>query len=400
MKKQFAIVSFFLTALFSVCASEFPEKLSEQAKISILSVDYSDISHSLFSKNCLRIYDKETQFDKIIDFAHFDNFDDDFFGLTFFLKNKKARIIIEDFFTYFLKESQNANASITESNVNLNSGEVAYIYSFIKTLHTALPHYQYDFDILTNNSETHISQILHDCYRMAGKNRSDEQYFFSSVTKHSLAYKKIDGSFVLLSEKENVPLVTQDFSQPFCVGQPVLIVILCVISGIVFLFTGYQIFAFFFEKLYRMSIYKTVQIFDFLIFFIAGISGFVIVLQDFFSEQSLLRNNFQFLFLFPLHVIAAFLMFKESIPSKVQIVYWSATSFFSLAYVVIVAIIDQKFPVLTFLLAFPIFLRTAYFDFRAIMEWLRKVRPLHSNRLVFRLKPAHNSDNPANQNHD
>ena len=123
MKKLFLPFLIFMIALAPVftLTQEFPPQLSEKAKISILSINYNDLSHSLFSKSCIRIYDKENQFDKIIDFAHFDNFDDKFFGLKFFAKNKKARIITADFFPYFMEQSKHTNVSLTESILHLSS---------------------------------------------------------------------------------------------------------------------------------------------------------------------------------------------------------------------------------------------------------------------------------------
>ena len=368
MKKWYAVFCFTWFLVISLHATDFPRKLSEQAKISVVSIDYSDISHSLFSKSCLRIYDKETGFDKIIDFASFENFDDDFFGLKFFLKNKKAAITIEDFFVYFLRESHKKRTSLTESNLQLNPNEVNYIYSFIKTVHTALPDYHYDFDIINNNSETHISQILHDCYRMAGGEEESAQYYFSNIVRHNLGYKKINDSFVLTSQKEDLTFLNQNSSQRFHEEHTMLTAILCILSGIVFLLTAYQVVSCFFEWIYSMSVYKSVQIFDFMILFMAGFSGIVIIFQDFFSNQSILRNNFQFLFLCPLHLVAAFLVFKEFIPNKIQIVYWSATSAFSVMYVIGVVIAEKQFPVITALVVLPVLLRTLYFDFKAILK--------------------------------
>ena len=356
--------SFFLT--YSSFSENLPASLSKNTKISILSVSYNDISHSLFSKSCLRIYDKENQFDKIIDFAFFHDFNDKFFGLKFFLKNKKASIMVMDFFNYFLEQNEQKNVSLTESLLDLSPEEIAYIYDFIFTLYKALPEYSYDFDVLTNNSETHISQILHDCYRMAGNKAVNEEYSFSSITKHNLNYKKINDSYVLLSESENLSLTEQNFSHLLESEKQSLLIILIIVSAFFFLATLYQILVYFFEKLHISSIYKSIQIFDFMVLFSAGLSGLIIVFQDLFSNQAMLRNNFQFLFLFPLHLLAAFSVFKSNRTRKTRIIYWSLTSFLSVIYVLINSILKSELSLVCLLFVLPIFFRTLYFDFLAI----------------------------------
>ena len=375
--KKFFFILLFSSLLFSLYAREsgFPKKLSKNAKISILSVDYNDISHSLFSKSCLRVYDKDNQFDKLIDFAYFEDFNDKFFGLKFFIKNKQAEIKVADFFNYFLEQNEQKNVSLTESLLDLSNEEIDYIYQFLKTIHEALPIYLYDFDIITNNSETHISQILHDCYRMVGKNSNTEPYSFLDITKHNLNYKKINDSYVLLSERESLTFNEQDFSRLFSSERFTFIVVLIIVSVIFFITTCYQVLVYFFENFFISSVYKSIQIFDFMILFAAGLSGLIIIFQDFFSNQAMLRNNFQFLFLFPVHIIAAFSVFKTSFSRKIQIIYWSSCAGFSVLYILILSILEREFPVVTGLLALPILLRNIYFDFLAIdikKHWFKK----------------------------
>lgn len=361
MKKIFAGFLFFFISLAFSHSYEFPSKLSDQAKISIFSIDYNDISHTLFSKSCLRIYDKQNQFDQIIDFAYFDDFNDKYFGLKFFLKNKKARIKTEEFFKYFLELNQQTNVSLTESTLQLSPEEVAYIYNFLFIMHKALPDYSYEFDILTKNSETHISQILHDCYRMVGAQNNNEQYLFSDVGKFNLKYKRINDSFVLLSEKESLKFGEEDLSSLFSPKQKELVIILIIISSLFFIVTFYQTLVCFFKKLYISSIFKSTQIFDFTILFSSGLSGLLIIFMDLFSNQAMLRNNFEFLYLFPLNVVAAFFLFKSISTKKRRMIYWIVVSALSLIYIVIVWILESKFPLINVLFVLPLFLRTSYF---------------------------------------
>lgn len=360
IKKFFLVITFFLISLAASFSQEFPEKLSEKAKISLISVDYQDLSHSLFSKSCLRIYDKENQFDTLIDFAHFDDFEDTFFGLKFFFEDKKAFIKSYDFFKFFLAQSQQKNTSITEISLDLTPKEIAYIYHFIRIILKALPDYSYDFDILTNNSESHISQILHDCYRMVGSTSSTDRYSFSGLTKHKLNYKRINDSFVLLAEKESIELQNQSH---FSNNQKNLIIFLIIVSSIFFIVTVYQVLVYYFEKLHIVSIYKSMQIFDFTLLFSSGLSGFFIIFMNLSSDQAILQNNFEYLYLFPLNVAAAFSVFKPLFPRKIENTYWSTALILSEIYIVIMWVMESKFPVINALFVLPLFLRVAYYYF-------------------------------------
>ena len=381
MQKVIVACIIFLNFLFPVFSSDFPERLSDRATISIVFVNYRDFSHSLFSKSCLRIYDKETCFDKIIDFAHFENFNDELFGVKFFFKPKKAKILVEPFFDYFLENFNKTNVSFSESILNLSPQKIKYIFNFISIMHKSLPNYEYEFDIITNNSEIHISKILHDCERMFDS-ASNEQDLFSEISKTDLNYKLINSSYVLFPKKTGFKFQKLDFPQKFKKEKFFLIIVLSVFASLVFLLTTYQVLAYFFEKLRIYSIFSVVQILDFLILFIAGLFGSIILFQDIFSNQTLFRNHFQFLFLFPLHFIASFTLFNPIKNETITIYYWSLTSLVSFLYILIFYFIENKLPIIRFLLVLSIFLRTAYYAF--ISMDIKKGRTLKLYALFIR----------------
>ena len=110
----------------------YPETLSKEALISVVTIDYPKNSYkSLFSKAALRIYDKNTGFDELIDFAHFQDFDDSLFFLKFYFQSPKAQIVSSSFTKAILMEK---NAEITDIVLNLPSDEIIYIYDFLKNL--------------------------------------------------------------------------------------------------------------------------------------------------------------------------------------------------------------------------------------------------------------------------
>ena len=365
--------------IFPVFSQEFPEKLSENAVISLVNVGYDDFSRSFFSKSALRFYDAENNFDILLDFSHFDDFDDDFFPLKFFFSPKKAKIVPVPYLQFFFTETKKRNAKISESVLKISSEQVAYIFDFVKILHSALPDYEYEFDILENNSESHIAKILNDAKKMyekglLGKIPKDFSPTspFDEISEASVFYSRIGKDFVLNAKKEIFPLKNAKPNQERFFKNPILIIFFSAVAFIFFLLTCYQIFTIFFPKIFLNSVFKTAQVLDFLIFFLAGLSGSIILFQDIFSNQTLFQNNFQFLFLFPLHFVAAFTFFFDFRFTKVKIIYWSATTALSFFYILTLAIILRTFPLTTFLLAFPLFFSTAYFDFLAIKDFLPK----------------------------
>uniref|UniRef100_UPI00388D295A hypothetical protein n=1 Tax=Treponema sp. TaxID=166 RepID=UPI00388D295A len=270
-----------------------------------------------------------------------------------------------------IEQSAKSNVSLTEFILTLNKDEINYIYSFINTLHTALPDYKYEFEFLTNNSETHISKILHDSIRMKGKN-PDEEFLLSQIWKHNLQPKKINNSYVYLSKKENLNIDNTEPVNYLHEEYFTTIIILLIWLGVTFLTTVYQTIVCFFDKIYISSFYKSIQVFDLLLFVLAGITGCVIFFLDIFSTQSLLKNNYQYFIFMPLHLIFAFSIFKPFKDKRLLITYWSLVSFSSLIFILIYSLINHKFPVITALLAGILVIRTLYFAFLAFIS-LKKI---------------------------
>lgn len=372
--RKFLGILIFLIILFPSFSSDFPDRLSNNAKISIISVNYTDLLHYIFSKNCMRFYDKENEFDEVIDFAFFDDFEDDYFGPKFFLKSKKAKIKNFKFMDFYLYNIRQTNVSLIESVLDLTPEEIRYIFDFVSKLNKALPDYEYDFDLVENNSETHIAQILNDCKRML-VDKEESFFSFTSIKKHILNYKKLDDSFVLLPENESIDFTTKDFFSNTGVNKISFIAVLSIIAGFFLFLSVYQMLVFFMEKVYIYTIFKLSQVFDFLILFVSGFSGSVILFQDIFSEQILFRNNFQFMYLFPLHFIASFTMFysfSSLRKEKIAAVYWGACSFMYLLYVLIVSIINKELPIVSFFIGLIIFFRTVYYALLNIFSILKK----------------------------
>lgn len=351
--------------------NNYPEKLSKEAFISVVTIDYPKNSYkSLFSKATLRIYDKNTGFDELIDFAHFQDFDDSLFFLKFYFQSPKAQIISSSFTKAILQEK---NAEITDIVLNLPYDEIIYIYDFLKNLHENLKNYSYDYDIQTNNSYTHISGILNDAAKSSSTTNADYS-FYDYSRKLSLVLKRTNSSVPIKTFSTEIIETPQD-SVSYKLSLPNVSIskIICfsVFIFLVLLFTVYLTLVNFKKILYCNPIVKVGQTLDFLILFFSGLAGTVILIQDFISPQSLFRNNFQFLYLFPLNLIMAFNLYFPFLKEKFLRSYWSAVSILIPLYIAFAWIISREFPLTDIFISSPIFIRSAYF---AVDLYIKKAR--------------------------
>lgn len=357
----------------------YPETLSKEALISVVTIDYSKNSYkSLFSKSALRIYDKNTGFDELIDFAHFNNFDDSLFFLKFYFQSPKAQIISSSFTKAILQEK---NAEITDIILNLPYDEIIYIYNFLKNLHENLKNYSYDYDIQTNNSYTHIAGILNDAAKSSNKTAADYS-FYDYSRKLSLVFKNTNNQVPIKTFSTEIIKTPQD-SVSYKLSLPNVSIskIICfsVFIFMILLFTVYLTLVNFKKNLYCSSIVKVGQTFDFLILFFSGLAGTVILIQDFISPQSLFRNNFQFLYLFPFNVVMAFDIFFPFFKRKFSSIYWSNIAVLIPLYIAFTWIISREFPITDIFISSPIFIRSAYF---AADSYIKKARHQTQQRMT------------------
>ncbi len=351
---------FSLSFLFS---SEYPKSLSKEALISIVTINYSKKSYkTIFSKVSLRIYDKRNNFDELIDFAYFKNFNDPFFLINFYFQNPRAYIVSSPFTQSIIQEK---DAEITDIVLNLSYGEIIYIYDFLKNLHDNLKNYSYDYDIQKNNSYTHIAKILNDA-SASTNNLSSKYSFYDYSRKLSLVFKNIDKTILtqVFSTKQIETSHNSDlykFSLPKVSKTKIILFSFAVF--IIILFTLLPNISYFQKKSYINSLFRVGESFDFLIMFFSGLAGTVILIQDFISPQSLFRNNFQFLYLLPSNIILAFNMYFHFITERVHRIYWRTATFIIPAYIIFAWISLREIPFTDIFMASPIFIRSAFYAF-------------------------------------
>lgn len=389
---------FLPTVLFFLCfpffSSEYPSSLSKEAVISIINVNYSKNLAQPFSKAVLRIYDRENYFDEVVDFSFFNDFDDPLFAIKFYFLVKKAEIVSLPFLDFAEREKQ-SGAELYEMLLNLTYDELSYIFAFLKNLNESLPDYSYDFDLKTSSSFTHISAILNDCDRYCNKNASYRSFYNYS--------RKLSTRWILQSSPlpmevfvSNNNYASSDENSPVKLSNGSFKTILClsIISFIIFLFTLYQTVVLFIKKIYIDLLFKIIQNLDFLILFFSGLIGTFILIKLYSSSQSLFRNNFRFLYLFPFNIVMAFNIYFPFIRKKLFIkTYWLSVSFLNALYIILSSIALKEFQLLDFFTAFPLFIRSVYFAFYALYKRNKKGPEKHRTlkNLINFLRKAVNS---------
>lgn len=365
LKRGFFLLILCFLVFYPLFSSAYPENISNEAMISILSINYSTKSKSLFSKAALRIYDKNSGFDETIDFSSLDYFENPSFLLKFYFSKTRAKIISVPSLDFVEYETNVNCAEISEILLNLTKNETKYIFEFLKNLHDSLPNYSYDFDIQSNNSFTHISAIFNDCDRFFYKKTdftSNRSFFnYSRNLTYSWKTQEDKAPIMIFSSGDNPIPFEQEILKKIPNVSFSIIIFLSIISSVIFLYTIYQTLVLFFNQFYSLPAFKEIQSLDFLILFISGVAGTVILLQDFFSSQSIFRNNFQFFYLFPFNIVMAFNAYHQIFKSKFLKTYWLSAAALSVLYIFVSWILLKEFPLLDFLTALPVFIRNVYF---------------------------------------
>lgn len=361
-RKTFLILLAIFSSITFSFSSEYPEKLSKGALISVVTIDYPKNSYkSIFSKVALRIYDKTSSFDELVDFAHFQDFDDSLFFLKFYFLSPKAQIISSSFTQAILQEK---DAEITDIVLNLPYNEILYIYDFLKNLNENLKNYFYDYDIQTNNSYTHISEILNDAAKNTHTAADLDYSFFDYSRKLSLVLKSTNSSVPIKTFSTEIIKIPQNsISYKFSLPNVSISKIICfsIFTFLILIYSIYLTLVNFMPNLYCNSIVKVGHTLDFLLLFFSGLAGLTIVVQDFISPQSLFRNNFQFIYLFPFNLIMALNLYFQFLKERFLRAYWCIISILIPLYTVFTWSLSQDIPIRDIFISAPIFIRSVYF---------------------------------------
>lgn len=375
LKKKILLAFFSLFLCFPFFGSFYPSELTEKSQVSIITLKYNDNSKKIFNKHLLRFYDRNLFFDEIFDFSSFDNFEDKLFTLKFLFKNKKARYKSQSFMEFYTEAASNENLSITEKIIDLSLHQKNSLYYKILFHKISCPNYSYNFDFYKRNSAIIISNLLKEINLKTNDSLfnstfcnfpTDNVFFsiFSSRLKTNNPFNLTnesseDSKILILKENPHEPVIISSYSA-------FTFQILCFLT---FAFSLFQLFYKINSIHYRSLVNILSQSIDFLIFFISGITGLIIIYFNLFTNQFLLTLNINFLFLNPLNLIICFLIFSEKKYEKLKFTILLIINIMILSYLVI-QIANHIYQPIALSCSLILFFRILYHSYGSVLKYI------------------------------
>lgn len=375
LKKKFLLTFFYLFLCFPFFGAFYPSQLTEKSQVSILTLNYNDNSKNLFNRHILRFYDRDQFFDEVFDFSSFENFEDKLFTLKFLFKNKEARFKSQSFMEFYKKTASNKNLVLTENVINLSLQQKNQLYYKIIFQKIISPNYSYQFDFYKKNSATQIINLLKEV-----EFKTNDSLFYSNyyTFPSSLAFlsffssKNIKPDFSNLTnesfENPKILISSDTLSKPAIkfsyLGYIFQAIFFLILTGSLF-----QLLYKFKSIYYRSFVNLILQSFDFIILFISGIAGLIIVYFNLFTYQFLLTFNINFLFLNPLNLVLSFLIFSEKKHEVLRFIILLTISFMILSYLTL-QIINRSFQPIALSCCLILFIRVFYYCYESVIKYI------------------------------
>ena len=300
---------------------------SSHLRISLLTCTPGDELYSTFGHSALRVFDSATSKDIIFNYGTFDFEDPDFYSK--FVRGKLMYFVSPEYFSEFIKEYREANRGITEQVLNLTEEEKSAVENFLRNnIKEENKYYKYDF--LFDNCTTRLRDIITQNKKAkpvfknvmpAGKRF--RQAIHEYLDKNDKEWDKL-GIDILLGAPTDAVMTTeqQQFLPDNLMKAFDSTDNLVLSSSNLYPYQKTQeskswfnplvIFSLllFFIVLLDFSKNKTaavfLKVFDFLLFFITGTIGILLLFMWFGTDHAMCKNNYNLLWAWPTHFIAAF----------------------------------------------------------------------------------------------
>ena len=329
------LLSILLTTMMAMLPAQDLQKLSEESTISLLTCGTGEALYAYFGHSALRVADQNLGIDRIYNYGTFDFNTPNFYGR--FLTGTPEYMLSVSSFPYFYAEYVSENRSIREQVLNLNDDEKQRLYELLEI--NFLPenrYYRYDF--LFDNCSSRIRDIVllatrdrfllvepdeplqtfrqllqpyitHSSWLALGINLllaggTDEkagfsQYMFLPDEMERLFryYENREGQS-LVSAERIIYLNQPDNKSATAFSAPVLIAFILAAALILTWF-------------YRSNGWAW-NLFDTILYMVAGAAGIIMVFLWFFSEYTVINANLNLTWAFPPSILLAlFIWFKK-----------------------------------------------------------------------------------------
>jgi hypothetical protein len=365
LPKQFFVRKLIVAFLFSFSLSSPAQQDSCRLRISLLTCTPGQELYTTFGHSAVRVFDSSHNTDLVFNYGTFDFYDPAFYKK--FIKGKLLYFVSIDTLPSFLWEYQYHKRGVTEQVIALSCEEKQRMLpALFENAREENKYYRYDFnydncttrlrDMLekitgkpmqTKNilphSNTTFRHLIHDYLNRGGqqwsklgidillgspldkKITSREAMFLPDYLMTAFDSSALN-TYPLVAEKK---ILLNEFEAYKTKSR---ITPLLVFGILFFIITALSIFL---DK--RGNIFFTV--FDFLLFFLSGLIGVLLLYMWFATDHAMCKNNFNLLWALPFHLLSAFLLFKKKTGVKN---YFRFIFFYSLALLIIWFLLPQQ----------------------------------------------------------
>lgn len=326
--KRILSLAFALLIHYSLLITHCRAQDSSHIRISLLTCTPGDELYSTFGHSAIRIVDSSNTSDIVYNYGTF-NFDDNDFYIKF-ARGKLRYYVSAEYFSNFAYEYQATGRGITEQVLALTPAEKMTILHFLNNnIKEENRYYKYDF--FFDNCTTRLRDIIkknHDSaftikpvmplgttfrnaiYQYLDKNQKE----WSKLSIDILLGKPCDA--VMTAEQmqflpDNLMISLDSASHPLIASHQNLYPVSAA-STKGSLFTPLNIFILLLVIIIAASFSKNKFVlaclygFDGLLFFVTGVLGILLILMWTATDHSMTKQNFNLLWAWPTHAIAAF----------------------------------------------------------------------------------------------
>ncbi len=332
MKKIISLTLLFILN-FSFLIFNCQAQDTSHLRISLLTCTPGEELYSTFGHSAIRIVDSSSTTDIVYNYGTF-NFAAEGFYIKF-IRGKLMYYVLAEEFDSFKKDYQASNRSITEQILNLTAAEKVTVQQFLNNnLKEENKYYKYDF--FFDNCTTRVRDIIkknHDSVfttkAVMPKGTTFRNAIHQYLNKNNQYWSKL-GIDILLGKPcdgvmtaqqmqflpDNLMASLDSANQPIILSHQNLFPVNNQRTK-ASLFTPLNIFILLLLLVIVASFSKNkfvqacLQGFDGLLFFLTGALGIILILMHTSTDHSMAKDNFNLLWAWPPHLIAAFFVHSK-----------------------------------------------------------------------------------------
>ena len=304
-------------------------------QISLLTCAPGEELNETFGHSALRVIDSNSLTDHVYNYGIF-NFEDNYFYIKF-IKGKLKYFVNIDQYQDFVFYYQQANRGVTEQILNFTELEKQQIYTaLIENVREENKYYQYDFFL--DNCTTRVRDIIEKYKKpklllppVMPTNYTFRNAIHQYLDKSNKVWSKL-GIDILLGAKtdavmtveqqsflpENLMHAIDSASNTSIVQSAKQIFVVNKIENKKSFFTPIFLSSFILLVFVLLGFLKNniskklLKIFDFLLFFLTGALGILLMFMWVGTDHSMTKNNYNLLWASPLFAVFAFLLNKKN----------------------------------------------------------------------------------------